>query len=305
MNKILCIGKTTVDMIFAELEVFPQIGKEYAAKDFVIKPGGCANAPIAMAKLGVPTVFVSSLGQDFLGEQILGDMQSAGLNTEGIYRGDNVKTNVTGVLSVGFDRGFASYFPTWRTEEVNQLYHKYLKECSHVHFSLKDCLEGDWLEAAKAQGCTVSIDATWDERLKLDAVKDYLKQCDIFFCNNLESNLITNTNNIDDAVSILKEVCDFFVLKLGAEGSILCKSGMCLTVPAPRIEKVYDTTGAGDAFVAGFLYGYFQDYSLDECLKFASASGSLTTTFYGGTDTRYTLENVIKLKESIDITQLC
>lgn len=305
MDKILCIGKTTVDMIFAELEVFPQIGKEYASKDFLIKPGGCANSPIAMAKLGLPTVFVSSLGKDFLGEQILENMKEIGLDTAGIYRGDNVKTNVTGVLSVGFDRGFASYFPTWRTEEVNQLYHEYLKECSHVHLSLKDCLEGDWIEAAKAQGCTVSIDATWDERLTLDAVKEYLKQCDIFFCNNLEANLITGTTNIDDAVKILKEVCDNFVLKLGAEGSVLYKSGMCLTVPAPYIEKVYDTTGAGDAFVAGFLYGYFNNYPLEECLKFGSASGSLATTFYGGTDVQYTLENVIKLKESIDITQLC
>jgi ribokinase len=231
-------------------------------------------------------------------------METAGLSIEGIYRGNNVKSNITAVLSVGFDRGFASWFPTWRTVEVDELFHKHVRNCTHVHFSLKDCLEGDFLDVAKARGCTVSIDATWDDRFTLSTVEKYLRKCDIFFCNNLESSLITNAASIEGIVDILKDVSDFFVLKLGAEGSVLYKSGMCLAVPAPHIERVYDTTGAGDAFVAGFLYGYLNGRPFEECLKFGSASGTLTTTFYGGSDEKYTLEKVIELEETLEVTQL-
>lgn len=298
------MGKTTVDLIFAELEKFPQIGREYAAKDFVIRPGGCANTPMALSKLGMPVVFVSSLGNDFLGDRLLVDMRKAGLPTESIYRGENVKTNITAVLSVGFDRGFASWFPTWRTEEVDKNFRKYVEECSHVHFSLKDCLTGNLLDIARSRGCTISIDATWDDRFTLSAVEKCLQKCDIFFCNNLESSLITNAGSIEGAVDILKNVSDFFVLKLGAEGSVLYKSGMCLAVPAPYVERVCDTTGAGDAFVAGFLYGYLNGQPFEECLKFGSASGTLTTTFYGGSDERYTLEKVVELKNTLEVSQL-
>jgi sugar/nucleoside kinase (ribokinase family) len=300
-NKVLCLGKTTVDLIFAELEKFPQIGKEYAAKHFMIKPGGCANTPLALAKLGVPVVFVSSLGDDFLGAMALRSMESAGLDTRGIYCGDGVETNVTGVLSVGFDRGFASYFPTWKNEEVNRNFYKYLENCTHVHFSLKDCLEGGFLEAARARGRTVSIDATWDDHFTLARVKDCLRKCDIFFCNELELRLITNTPDIGDAVGVLKSVSDCFVLKLGAEGSVLYKSGSRMSAPTPQINGVCDTTGAGDAFAAGFLYGYLNDRSPEESLKLASASGTLATTFYGGSDERFRLERVVELAESIGI----
>jgi sugar/nucleoside kinase (ribokinase family) len=58
------------------------------------------------------------------------------------------------------------------------------------------------------------------------------------------------------------------------------------------VDEVKDATGAGDLYSAGFIYGYLNGWDVEKTAKFASASGSLAVTFYGGVDESYTLERV-------------
>ena len=72
------------------------------------------------------------------------------------------------------------------------------------------------------------------------------------------------------------------IAKLGAEGCVTTWQGKTIHQPAFPVEVV-DTTGAGDSFVAGFLHAWLRRESLEDCLRFASACGALSTRGIGGT----------------------
>lgn len=70
----------------------------------------------------------------------------------------------------------------------------------------------------------------------------------------------------------------------------------------PKWVSVFDTTGAGDLYGAGFIYGYLKGWSMEKTLKFASASGNLAVTFYGGMDESYSLDKVMEYYRMYDST---
>ena len=78
------------------------------------------------------------------------------------------------------------------------------------------------------------------------------------------------------------------VVKLGAEGALALRGREALRLPADRVHVV-DSTGAGDSFDAGFIYGFLDGRSLAECLALAVACGSISTRAIGGTDGQATL----------------
>ena len=88
-------------------------------------------------------------------------------------------------------------------------------------------------------------------------------------------------------------------MKLGPKGSMVRRGDDCLYVPVLDSIQVVDTTGAGDLYCAGFLYGYLNGWSLLDATRLATASGNLAVTFFGGTDPAYTRERVMELYRQI------
>ena len=86
---------------------------------------------------------------------------------------------------------------------------------------------------------------------------------DILFANEEEIRSLTGKSPEEGAMEI-SNICDLVVIKLGAEGSFcICKEGMIKI--AARPSKAIDTTGAGDLFAAGFIYGHMQGLSAETC----------------------------------------
>src|SRR5690606_30046416 len=83
------------------------------------------------------------------------------------------------------------------------------------------------------------------------------------------------------------------IMKNGAEGALARGDNLNERV-APISVSPIDTTGAGDAFDAGFLYALTRDYSLQDCLQYGAICGALTTTAIGGATGTPTLEDVTK-----------
>lgn len=71
-------------------------------------------------------------------------------------------------------------------------------------------------------------------------------------------------------MDIIAKMCSIAIVKLGARGSIIRKGTEEIRVEAVPVEKVVDTTGAGDYFAAGFLYGLTCGYSLEKCARIGS-----------------------------------
>ena len=67
----------------------------------------------------------------------------------------------------------------------------------------------------------------------------------------------------------------------GSSGSVVVSNGVVTEISAQKVEKVVDTTGAGDLFAAGFLYGYSKNKSMEECGNYASIAAAEIISHYG------------------------
>ena len=94
----------------------------------------------------------------------------------------------------------------------------------------------------------------------LDLVKNHV---DILFANEQEITSLFQVNSFDDAVKEVIQHCDIAALTRGEKGSVIVTKGAVYEVAASPVEAIIDTTGAGDAFAAGYLYGHTQGLEPD------------------------------------------
>ena len=134
---------------------------------------------------------------------------------------------------------------------------------------------------AKSQGLSVSLDPSWDETLIRDpALIDNCRGVDLFLPNAEEAAAIARTDDPDRALDVLSRQFPQVVLKQGADGAVLARSGECHRLPAPRVDVV-DTTGAGDLFAAGFLAGQVRGRSLEDSLRIGSIAAAEVISHFG------------------------
>ena len=105
---------------------------------------------------------------------------------------------------------------------------------------------------------------------------------DIFLPNAREARLITHTDDLDTAMHKLMDWGNLIVVKDGPQGALVGQGGDYVRVPGIHAGEVIDTTGAGDCFNAGFLYGYVcEGAPLDVCAHYANVCGGFSVTGEG------------------------
>ena len=90
-------------------------------------------------------------------------------------------------------------------------------------------------------------------------------QVDLLFANELEILSLYQVDHFEDAVKKVKGHCEVAILTRSEKGCVIVSGDDVITLSAHPAHPVVDTTGAGDLFAAGFLYGYTQDKSLRDC----------------------------------------
>jgi sugar/nucleoside kinase (ribokinase family) len=139
------------------------------------------------------------------------------------------------------------------------------------------------LERAKRAGTSISFDVadafviqTCRETVE-KVIRDY---ADVVFMNEEEARLLAGTD-ASDAVHKVSEWTETAVVKLGKRGSIIKRGELVISIDPVPVDAV-DTTGAGDAYAGGFLYGLARGWELEACGHLASAVASLTVAQVGG-----------------------
>lgn len=108
-----------------------------------------------------------------------------------------------------------------------------------------------------------------------EAFKDLVAHhVDILFANEHELKALYETETLEDALEIVKGQCAISATTLSEKGSIIINSGKRTTAPAEANVKVMDSTGAGDAYAAGFLYGFTENMSMEECGRLGSIAAA-------------------------------
>jgi sugar/nucleoside kinase (ribokinase family) len=280
--RLLCAGEAFDDLIFVGLDRLPRPGEEVRTSRFTATCGGGAViTAVAAARLGMPAAVASALSA----------AAEARLRREGVVvtnlRRRGEPCAVTAALSTGRDRALVTY--TGSNPALEGRLSRWLPRAraSHVHcaFIPRDCAR--WArrcERLRRRGITTSWDFGYDRRLAgargFVALIDAL---DFVFVNELEARLYTRTRTLSAALRRWRRRQAIVIVKQGAGGSRWLMPARDLHVAAPEVKAV-DTTGAGDAFNAGFLCAWLRGQSPRECLVAGNRLGAMSTTRPGGLD---------------------
>ena len=290
---VVCAGILVTDVVAKPVVKFPEEGKLELVKEMRLHLGGCAsNTAVDLAKLGVSTGVIGKIGRDAFGNFLIKTMQSNGLNMGGIKKDDKLNTSVTMVFVLpDGERSFIHYLGSNSTFCEKDMDYKFIKKAKIFYmagFFLLPALEGkpigNILKKVKQMGMTTVLDTAWDSRGNwYRAIKFAFPYTDFFLPSYEEARMISKESNpqkigeffLDEGVKIVG-------IKMGAKGSFLKTKNFEKYIPPFKINQV-DATGAGDAFVAGFLAGLVKKWELEKCAELANAVGALATTGVGTT----------------------
>ena len=292
---LLVIGEINPDLILQGEDVTPAFGQAEKLVDRAALTVGSSSVIVACgaARLGLQTAFIGLVGDDLFGRFMLGAMQERGIDTSGCIVTQTCATGFSVILSGPHDRAILTFAGTIAELRYADIDLGYLERAKHLHLSsffLLDKLRPDVPELfkeAKRRGVTTSLDTNWDPQETWRGLTETLQYTDVLLPNEQEALHLTGQGRLEPALASLSQQVPTLAVKLGAEGAVARREGQEVRAPAVPID-VKDTTGAGDSFDAGFLYGYLQGWSLEKSLRFACACGSLSTRGVGGTDRQAT-----------------
>ena len=306
---LLVIGEINPDLIVRGPDMRPAFGQEEKLVDEATLTIGSSSAILACgaARLGLRTAFLGVTGEDQFGRYMLDAMAQRGVDVSSCIVDPDLSTGMSVILSQPHDRAILTYpgaIGALRPEQVDR---SLLRRARHLHVgsyylldALRPGLPSLYAEAHEA-GMTTSLDTNWDPSGQWDGrLAEVLLHCDVFLPNEAEARAIARRKTLPEAVEVLAALVPVVAVKLGAQGGMayanLAKvsspSQGSIRVPALSVDVV-DTTGAGDSFDAGFLYGYLNGWPLDRALRLACACGSLSTRAPGGTTGQPTLEEAL------------
>ena len=289
---VLSVGELNPDIILAHIHASaPVLGTEQKVGSFEKTLGSStAICTVRLSRLGLKTAMVAKVGNDENGSFCIEALKREGVNTNYILTDSKVKTGVTVSLTYASDRLLTTYpgsMELLRSEDVPD---ELLASARHLHvasFYLQTALQPDLaslFKKAKAFGLSTSLDTGWDpqETWQGNALKNTLAYTDIFLPNEKELCALTAEDTGKGAAWVLEQGVEILVVKRGAKGATLYLKGNSPLTSLAFPSKVVDTTGAGDSFNAGFLYGFLSGYSQLETLRWANACGALAARSIGG-----------------------
>jgi sugar/nucleoside kinase (ribokinase family) len=231
--------------------------------------GSAANTIHGLAMLGVKTGFIGSIGKDEMGDFFENDMKNAGINTI-LSRRNSMTGTALALISPDSERTFATYLGAAVELEANDLDPGNFKGYNILYLEgyliFNKVLVEKACNIAKKQKMKIALDlASYNVvDAKLDDFKEITeKYVDIVFANEEETRSFTGMKP-EDALNFISQFCEVAVIKVGREGSWI-KGGDEIIKVGPHPVNCKDTTGAGDLYASGFLYGYSRNFDLEKC----------------------------------------
>lgn len=290
MKKILGIGNALVDVVtFIENEdvldsfALPKGSMQLVdgAKSALIKSGtsGCrktyasggsaANTIHGIAMLGAGTGFIGSIGNDETGDFFEKDLTMAGVKTMLLRRDTPTGTSVS-LVTPDTERTFATHLGAAVELHGGDLKQEYFKGFDILYMEGYLIIEKDLVtracELAKKAGMKIALDLASYNVVEnnLGAFKEVItKYVDILFANSEEAKAFTGLEP-ETSLYRLSELCETVIVKVGSDGSFVKRGEEVVKVGTLKVNPV-DTTGAGDQYASGFLYGLANGEPLDVC----------------------------------------
>jgi len=303
---VLVVGSPCVDLVFSGLPHWPVLGQEMYVPGFALSVGAIFNTAATLSRLGLCVGLLCEVGNDLFSRYMLEEIERAGISRELIFVRDYPLLSVSICLPYEGERGFISYADAGRGsaspagELLSAEQHTGSEAAAHGFATdMLAALEQTTSEAAflyvypkmrpvletlRQRAMPIFLDAGWSQNTLTDSCFAELTRLGHYFMpNQAEATMITGKQDPEEAVRALAQLGPTAIVKVGASGVIACRDGELFQCPALPVAKVVDTTGAGDAFDAGFIYGNLQGYAFPDALRCGTICGSLSTTAMTGT----------------------
>ncbi|MEM2938665.1 MAG: carbohydrate kinase family protein [Candidatus Bathyarchaeia archaeon] len=267
--EVICFGALNVDKLY-KVDRIAKAEEESVILDFKEAPGGsAANTAVGLARLGVKTGYIGKIAEDREGSILLKSFIDEGVDTSGIVVSKGGRSgSVIGFVDQKGNRALyldPGVNDALRFEEIDL---RYVEDVKFLHLT---SFVGEMpFEAQKKILQAVSdVKVTFDPgliyaRKGLDNLKPIIERCYAILPNENEVRLLTGKNYLEGAKILLEEGAKIVAIKLGERGCYVTDGRESHIIEAFKV-KVVDTTGAGDAFCAGFIYGLLKGRSLKEC----------------------------------------
>lgn len=295
---IVGVGSALVDMLAHEDDAFLEktgaakggmilVDKEFienaltlmSAKPNIVPGGSACNMTVGVGKLGGQARFVGKYGSGRLARLFRQDLVKQNVEPK-LFKSALPTGRVLSIITPDAQRSMFTYLGASSEIQPDELTGECFDKAAIVHIEgylifNPDLILGA-LKAAKAAGAVISLDlasfTVVEESIELltQIVTDYV---DIVIANDDEVKAFTRIADESDALGALAEMTTIAVVNVGSRGSYIAHNRKVLKIDAMGDGRALDTTGAGDLWTAGFLYGLVNGYPLNKCGMIGSACG--------------------------------
>lgn len=276
MSEVIVLGDVTIDIV-ARLESYPPLGGDVQPLETIANLGGTSlNTAVMLVRLGVETALVARVGRDLFGDHIVAQMEREGLSNRWIERDPAVLTGLVYVaVTPGGQRTLFGGAGANRNLDASLLSTEEIERSRWLHITSYNVLADCSLDAtlrtlhlARGAGVPVSLDiGQAPMRLAPELVAKVAAGADVLFPSD------DRGETAHQGRTVLR--------KLGAAGCTLTTGDVRVAVPAFPVSDVVDTTGAGDAFDAGFIAGQVRGLDQRASALLANACGAAAVTVMG------------------------
>lgn len=297
-NFIVSIGSALVDILIREDDTFleqtcvPKGGMTLVDHEYIqqtlllakdaphIVPGGSAcNTAIGIARLGGNARFIGKLGEDDMGRLFSAALRKNHVESI-LFRSHLPTGRVLSVITPDAQRSMLTYLGASAETLPQELCNISLVDAAIVHvegyllFNRNLILAA--LTAAKKAGATISLDLASftvvreTQKFLNEIIPEYV---DILIANEDEAFAFTGTDDERSALKKLAENVAIAVLKVGKRGSFVFHDNQTIPIAPIGVGNAVDTTGAGDLWASGFLFGLVHNFPLEKCGALGSACG--------------------------------
>ena len=254
--------------------------------------GSCANTIAGLASLGGKGAFFGKVKEDQLGQVFVNDITTLGVTFPASVANDGAPTGRCLVLvTPDAQRSMSTYLGAAQNLTPDDIDEEVIKASAITYMegylwdqpSAKEA----FLKAAKIArdaGRIVSLtlsDSFCVDRFRPEFQKLVKDEVDLLFANEAEILSLYEVSSFDEALERVRKDCKFAALTRSELGAVIVADGDVHKVAAEKILKVVDTTGAGDLFAAGFLYGLARGYKPDHCGRLGVMAATEIISHYG------------------------
>jgi len=248
---------------------------KYIKNTSIISGGSAANTAVGFKSFGGTCSFIGQIGNDKFGDMFSKDLNNSGIFFKSKNFQSTDKTSKSIILvTPDAERSMNTFLGASVRFNINSFDEKFIINSSMIYiegylFDQPEAKEAIFYccNIAKSQNKKVALslsDLFCVDRHRTDFLKLIDEYVDIIFANEEEIKSLYQSE-LKESINNIKNNVDFGAITLGSKGSVVFENKLEYLVDPISVVELVDTTGAGDLFAAGFLFGFFNKYSIEKC----------------------------------------